>query len=197
MLPLLFANSLNTFIFWVAFAVWAIPEWIGAATQRVKRNARIQDRGSYAVLMLGIWMGLGLNFWLPSLLPGATITWHRSLLFFIGVALMLSGVALRWYAIHALGRYFTREVAIHPDQPIVQSGPYRYIRHPSYSGTLMTMLGIGLAMANWASLIAIMACTLLGHSYRVAIEEHALCEKLGQRYVEYMRRTRRFIPFVY
>jgi protein-S-isoprenylcysteine O-methyltransferase Ste14 len=147
--------------------------------------------------MLGIWIGLGLNFWLPPLFRGATITWHRSLLFFTGITLMLSGVALRWYAIHVLGRYFTQEVAIRPDQPVIQSGPYRYIRHPSYSGTLMTMLGIGLAMTNWASLMAIMACTLFGHSYRIAVEEHALREKLGQPYIDYMRRTRRFIPFVY
>jgi isoprenylcysteine carboxyl methyltransferase (ICMT) family protein YpbQ len=69
---------------------------------------------------------------------------------------MILGVILRWYAIHTLGGYFTRYVAIHPDQQVVQVGAYRYIRHPAYSGTLLTMLGLGLVMTNWASLVAIL-----------------------------------------
>ncbi|MCL4394660.1 MAG: isoprenylcysteine carboxylmethyltransferase family protein, partial [Chloroflexi bacterium] len=117
--------------------------------------------------------------------------------FGIGEALMLVGVALRWYAIRVLGQYFTRDVAVRPDQPVVQSGPYRYIRHPAYRGTLLTMLGLGLTVTNWTSLVAIMVCTLLGYAYRVSVEEQALREKIGQPYVDYMRRTRRFIPFVF
>jgi len=111
--------------------------------------------------------------------------------------LILLGLALRWYAIWKLGRYFTRDVAVSSDQPVVQSGPYRFIRHPAYSGTLLTMVGIGLAMTNWASLIAIIVCTLIGHLYRVSVEEQALSKTIGQPYIEYMRHTKRFIPFVF
>lgn len=110
---------------------------------------------------------------------------------------MLAGTVLRWYAIHVLGRYFTREVAVQPDHTIIRSGPYRYIRHPSYSGALLTMLGLGLAMTNWAGLAALMACALSGYSYRVMVEEHALRENIGAPYVDYMRYTRRFIPFLF
>ena len=197
MLPLLYGNNIYTFIFWGTFAVWAVPEWIGTLTQRSKSNMRAYDRGSYAVLMLGLFGGLALGFWLPLWAPGASLTWHRTLIFALGIALMLLGTTFRWYAIRVLGEYFTREVAVHPGQQVVQTGPYRYIRHPAYSRTLLTMLGLGLTMTNWASLLAIMACTLLGHSYRVAVEERALSEKIGLPYVEYMRHTRRFIPFVF
>ena len=197
MLPLLFGNTAYTLIFWIAFAIWVVPEWLGAFFQRAAGNAQIHDRGSYVVLMLGMWSGIALDFSLPLLLPAATITWHRTLLFGVGIALMLVGVALRWYAIRVLGQYFTRDVAVRPDQPVVQSGPYRYIRHPAYSGTLLTMLGLGLTVTNWTSLVAIMVCTLLGYAYRVSVEEQALRDKIGQPYVDYMRRTRRFIPFVF
>ena len=110
---------------------------------------------------------------------------------------MMLGVTLRWFAIWKLGRYFTRDVAVSSDQPVVQSGPYRFIRHPAYSGTFLTMFGLGLAMTNWASLISLLLCVFLGHFYRVRIEEEALIHNIGQPYTDYMRRTKRFIPLVF
>ena len=109
---------------------------------------------------------------------------------------MLLGVALRWYAVETLGRYFTRTLTVQADQSVVDVGPYRYVRHPAYSGTLLTMLGVGLALMNWASLLAIMVCAGAGYGYRMHIEERFLREELGQPYIDYMRRTRRLIPFV-
>ena len=197
MLPLQYGNNIYTLIFWGTWAVWAIPEWVGSLTQRAKGSAQALDRGSYAVLMLGMWAGILLNFWLPLWLPSASITWHRTLIFSLGIILMLLGVAFRWYAIRALGQYFTRDVAVHPSQQIVQTGPYRYIRHPAYSGTLLTMLGLGLTMTNWASVIAVVAGALLGHLYRISVEEKTLCEQIGQPYVEYMQHTRRLLPFIF
>ncbi len=197
MTPLPLANSIDRLIFWIAFAIWVAPEWIGAMYQRAHADAQIQDRGSQVVLLAGLWLGIGLNFSLPAYLPAATITWHRTFLFFIGIALMLAGVALRWYAIRALGRYFTREVAVQPGHQVIQAGPYRYIRHPSYSGALLTMVGLGLTMTNWAALAALLVCALIGYAYRVSVEERALREKIGAPYIDYMRRTRRFIPFLF
>jgi protein-S-isoprenylcysteine O-methyltransferase Ste14 len=104
---------------------------------------------------------------------------------------------LRWYAIWTLGSYFTRDVAVSTDQKIVQTGPYRSIRHPAYNGTFLTMLGVGLAMTNWASLFALLTCVFLGHMYRVNVEEKALSQTIGQPYIAYIHRTKRFIPFVF
>src|SRR5579871_4039046 len=95
-----------------------------------------------------------------------------------------------------LGRYFTFDVAVRAGQPVVQSGPYRFVRHPAYSGTLLSLFGIGVELANVASIVVILAGTLLGLLYRVRVEEKALIEALGQPYVDYMRHTKRFIPFV-
>jgi protein-S-isoprenylcysteine O-methyltransferase len=74
------------------------------------------------------------------------------LLFIAGICLMLLGVALRWYSVSVLGKYFTFDLAIHSGQVLVEVGPYRYIRHPSYSGALLSLLGFGLALGNWAGL---------------------------------------------
>jgi protein-S-isoprenylcysteine O-methyltransferase Ste14 len=157
----------------------------------------IQDRSSLGILLGLQWTGLALNFLLAWLLPAAAIRWQRTALFFLGLAAILLGVGLRWYSIWVLGRYFTRDVVVLPDQQVVQHGPYRLIRHPAYSGTFLTMLGVGLVVTNWASLLCLLLCVFLGHIYRVNIEEQALIQTIGQPYIEYMRRTKRFIPRVY
>ncbi len=150
------------------------------------------------IILIGMqWLGLVLNFSIAAMLPAAAIPWPRPVLFAIGVAFILLGVALRWYAIWTLGNYFTRDVAVSANQPVVQHGPYRFIRHPAYSGTFLTMLGVGLALTNWASLFALLACVFVGYSYRTNVEEHALVQSIGQPYIEYMGRTKRFIPLVF
>jgi protein-S-isoprenylcysteine O-methyltransferase Ste14 len=80
---------------------------------------------------------------------------------------------------------------------VVESGPYRLIRHPSYTGALLALFGIALALTNWASLAAIILGNAVGFGYRVMVEERALSCALGQSYSVYMRRTRRLIPFIF
>jgi protein-S-isoprenylcysteine O-methyltransferase Ste14 len=87
-------------------------------------------------------------------------------------------------------------VAIAPEQPVIEAGSYRLIRHPSYTGFLITLLGFGLSCTNWLSLLVLMGCALIGFSYRIHVEGHVLQEHLGLRYQEYTRRTKRLIPFV-
>ena len=200
MLPLVYTNPGAAAIFIAACLIWLVPEMIGMAPQMAKVSRKavvVQDRGSMLVLIGLQWTGLGLNFGLAWLWPAAGIAWQRTALFGLGIFFIILGVALRWYAIRTLGRFFTRDVAVSPDQQVVQRGPYRLIRHPAYSGTFLTMLGVGLAMANWASLVALLVCVFAGHFYRVRIEEKALIHTLGQPYIEYMRRTRRFIPLLF
>jgi protein-S-isoprenylcysteine O-methyltransferase Ste14 len=122
---------------------------------------------------------------------------NRTLLFGIGIFLILAGEAFRWYAIRVLGKFFTSVISIQEGQTVIENGPYRYIRHPSYSGAILSFLGFGLALTNWLSLALVILGTVLGYGYRVYIEEQALVEGLGQPYRDYMQRTKRFIPFIY
>lgn len=197
--PLVYSNRSALTLFAAACIIWNVPEMIGMSRQMARvsrRNATVDDRGSMRVLIGLQWVGLALNFALPFLAPRAAIRWRPSLLVRLGVCLICIGTAVRWYAIWTLGAYFTRDVAVSPDQRVMQAGPYRYVRHPAYTGTFLTMLGVGLAMTNWASLVVLMASVVLGHLYRVRVEEAALVQTLGPRYVDYMRCTRRFIPWV-
>jgi protein-S-isoprenylcysteine O-methyltransferase Ste14 len=200
LLPLVYTNAGAAVLFLIACLIWIVPEMIGTIRQTARvarKEASVQDRGSMGILIGLQWSGIALNFALSALFPAAAIRQQRITLLLLSVFLILLGVALRWYAIWTLGRYFTRDVAVSTDQKIVQTGPYRSIRHPAYSGTFLTMLGVGLAMTNWASLIVLLMLVLAGHIYRVHIEEKALIETIGQPYIEYMHHTKRFIPMIF
>lgn len=195
--PYFDSNSLHLIIFYVAFAIWAVPEFIGSFTQRIRAGGTAKDRGSYLVVAATLYLGTFLAFLLAFRLPAADIRWHTAIIFGLGIAILLAGVALRLYAMRTLGRFFTRSVAIHAGQVVIQHGPYRLIRHPSYTGALITLLGLGLALTNWASLIAISTIPAVGFLYRIPIEERALVEALGEPYREYMHHTHRLIPFIW
>ena len=125
------------------------------------------------------------------------MSWKRTWVFLAGICLMLAGIALRWYSVAVLGRYFTFDVAIHSGQTLIEAGPYRYIRHPSYSGALLTLLGFGLALGNWAGLAASLSCMGFAYAYRIPVEEAALAAALGEPYKQYMTRTWRLVPFLF
>jgi protein-S-isoprenylcysteine O-methyltransferase Ste14 len=164
--------------------------------KRLHAGIQRQDKGSRLVLSCLIVVGLLLGLLLALKVPATAITRAPDLLFWLGMLLIYAGIALRFYAITLLGTFFTTTVAVSPEQTVIEAGPYRLIRHPSYTGLLVILLGIGLSLTNWSSLIVIIGCALIGFRYRIRVEEEVLQEQLGHRYQEYMRRTKRLIPFV-
>jgi protein-S-isoprenylcysteine O-methyltransferase Ste14 len=196
--PLFAHNLLLLRVLVVSCLIWCVIEASVEIRQRkrFRVGAQRQDKGSKAVLGLLIWLGSALCVLLAFRVPATAITSARVFLFWLGMLLIYAGIALRLYAIHVLGTSFTTTVAIAPEQSVIEAGPYRFIRHPSYTGLLITLLGLGLSYTNWLSLLVLMGCALIGLGYRISVEERVLKEHLGQRYQQYMRRTKRLIPFV-
>ena len=121
----------------------------------------------------------------------------RAQVFYVGSGLMIAGLVFRWVAIRQLGRFFVPEVVIQPGQRVLDQGLYRYLRHPSYMGTFITVFGYGLALTNWLSLLVMLILPGLAYGYRMRVEEAALLEAFGEDYRAYMRRTKRLIPFIF
>jgi len=115
----------------------------------------------------------------------------------IGLVLLLTGIVIRWSAIQTLGKYFTGTVLIVQDHKLIRRGIYKYVRHPAYAGALLAHLGLGLAFANWWSLILSVIPYLVAAIYRMHVEEQALRTTFGSEYVEYANHTNRLIPRVY
>jgi len=118
-------------------------------------------------------------------------------LLYVGCALFVIGLGLRWYSIWYLGRFFTVTVAIHSRHEIIDTGPYRRIRHPSYAGALLAFFGLALTLDNWLSLALIVLPVTMAFRRRIRIEERALSNALGRPYTSYMQRTKRLIPGVF
>lgn len=154
------------------------------------------DESTLRVLWATILVSIVAAFALAQRYPEAVMG-RSKLALWTGCTLFGLGLALRWYAIVYLGRFFTVNVAIHSRHEVVDTGPYRLIRHPSYAGALVAFLGLALCIGNWLSLAVLMLPVTWAFARRIATEEHALANALGTPYVRYMQRTRRLVPYLY
>jgi protein-S-isoprenylcysteine O-methyltransferase len=122
---------------------------------------------------------------------------HGPVLLAVALALFAIGVALRASAIVVLGRFFTVDVAIHADHELVRRGPYRVLRHPSYTGALLVFFGLALLFDSWPAL-AVATLPVLGVLlWRIRVEERALSAHFGKAWLSYAARTQRLVPFVW
>jgi protein-S-isoprenylcysteine O-methyltransferase Ste14 len=182
-------------LFWGVFYIWVGSEIFLGWKLRLSEGAVASDAGSRFFLVGSIWVGVALGIALAFAVPSAAFTSSRRPLFYLGIGLMVAGLAFRWYSIRVLGRSFTYTVATHRDQKVVEAGPYRWIRHPSYTGALLTVLAVLVCMTNPVALLGLLP-PLLGYAYRIRVEERALVQNLGEPYRSYMKRTKRLIPFL-
>jgi protein-S-isoprenylcysteine O-methyltransferase len=156
---------------------------------------RREDRGSTRVLMIGFPLVWGLAWTCLNYFPHASFAGVP--IFFAGIAMLIAGLLLRWWSIATLGRMFTIDVSIRAEHRLIESGPYRYLRHPSYSAILLAYLGIALCLGNAASLLVIMLGSTALLLNRMRVEEMALLSAFGEQYRNYMGRTCRLIPVLY
>ncbi len=188
-----FPNSAIDWIFLVVIYIWTAVEivntfWIGRS-RKTAGNWR-RDRGSYWVIVLMVWGSIVLTFLIRSFNLGV---FHNAVQYF-GLGLVIFGIAFREWAVLTLGRFFRVVVTVDQDHRLIRRGPYRWLRHPSYTGSILTLIGVPLTLGTWAGCLMVLLLSLGGYLYRVKIEEKALLEALGDEYREYMQHTWRFFP---
>lgn len=180
--------------FWIVFLFAFGPEF-GLISRSRPAKGEKTDRGSTAVIVLAGWIGSFAAFAVAGL-PMFVIQRGQKPWFVAGLLILLTGSTIRRHCWRRLGQYFTGNVKTAADQPVIQSGAYRWVRHPSYTGGMLMYLGTGLALTNWLSVLLVTMPALAAYLYRVRVEEQALLVNLGPPYEDYMRRTKRFVPFV-
>ena len=160
------------------------------------RGART-DRGTHAVLAVTLTGAIVLALRFPRWAPGLSLSGGAVWPFVLGAVVFWSGAALRWWSVATLGRFFQLTVVVQEGQTVVDRGPYRLLRHPSYTGALVILLGVGIACDNALSVAACVVLPALGFLRRISVEEELLARELGEPYRAYARRTRRLIPGVW
>ncbi len=116
--------------------IYLISELLLTVTRRSRsRTGTKQDRSTLRVVWLVIMVSVAAGIYVAKQWPAAALPHHRSFVF-AGVVLFVAGLLLRWWAIITLGRFFTVDVTIEKDHELVERGPFRMVRHPSYTGVL-------------------------------------------------------------
>jgi protein-S-isoprenylcysteine O-methyltransferase Ste14 len=174
-------------------ALWLISEiLISILTRSKKSESKSFDQNSIGVLWLVI---------IPSIFAGIYIAVsfpHYNVIgYFIGLFLVVAGMTVRLIAIFSLKKYFNANVAIHKDHKLKTVGMYSVVRHPSYTGALLSFFGLGLSQGNWVSLLVIFIPVLLAFIYRINIEEKILSENFQDEYRCYKKKTKKLIPYIF
>ncbi|MGP8215804.1 MAG: methyltransferase family protein [Bacteroidia bacterium] len=184
------------YIFYGTYIVWILSEII---LNRLARPAKSDKQGVDKHTELYVWIAIAIAVSVGVYVSEITSfpVFFNEKIEFVGLAVIIIGIIIRFAAIRQLGRFFTVSVTIRDDHRIIQSGFYKYLRHPSYTGALLSFFGLGIQLNNWLSFFIVFVPILFAFIYRINIEEKVLIEQFGQQYKEYIGRTKRIIPFVY
>ena len=188
MRPLVLNHAVAAAIFFPVYAAWVVWELV------LQRRTGTPDRTRMSEV-IATTAGSVLIF--PASAVGLRLPGPKWLPVVVGVALLVAGWAFRAWAVRTLGRWFKVTVTVEPGQQVVDFGPYRLIRHPSYTGILVALLGSGIALDSWASVAVAVVLPLLAILRRIGEEEAILLRELGTPYTDYMRRTWRLVPGVW
>ena len=191
------------FVWPYAVLFWVVLAWVTVPEMRLLRAARKsgalrseQDAGTGNLVIRGTNVVLPAAIAFAFLFGAATFA-HRKFFLFAGVALLIAGGLLRRHCFSMLGEHFTYAVQVLANQPVVSSGAYRLVRHPSYLAGMLMFAGWGVALTNWVSVALLVVGPALVYARRILVEERALVATIGEPYEHYMRRTKRLIPYVY
>lgn len=193
----LFAAALLVFLVNEARVEWLSRRSSSAPAAATASNF---DRGSKITLVIAFTVGVlgacGAPVLFPALSFDQSSVGARGI-FGVGLVLILVATAGRVWAVHTLGRWFTTEVRTDAAQPVIEHGPYRWVRHPSYTALMACLAGIGLVLGNLASLGIMVIVPMIGFAFRIRVEEQALFAQLGEPYQRYAQTHRRLLPGIW
>jgi len=167
-------------------------------SRRKQDNRKISksgDKGSIWLLTISISMGYWLSFIIASTKTGRIYHWNT--FFVIGSLLALTGLIIRVTSIMKLKQQFTYTVTKIENHELIETGLYKIIRHPGYLGQLIIFLGISVCLSNWLSILLMIIPVLSGYLNRINVEERFMIEQMGEKYLDYRKRTKRLIPSIY
>jgi len=164
--------------------------------QRSKSNVtKSSDKNSLRLLYGLITVSYTLSFSIGATKIGRIYPWNT--FFAIGMVLIVIGFMIRIQSIRILKQYFTYSIATVENHKVIETGLYKFIRHPGYFGQIIIFVGISTSISNWLSILAMLIPITFGYLYRIKVEERFMVEQLGEEYLNYQERTKRLFPMIY
>jgi protein-S-isoprenylcysteine O-methyltransferase len=177
----------------VLLFAWIFVDSLVIGRYRTAANEN-RDRYSMVLILASNLLAWTAAIWLARRGPGGFVSWPLQA---AGLAVMITGIAVRSLAIAQLGRLHSPNVAVQADHRVVDTGLYRHVRHPSYLGALIAYFGCAVALGNWLGVVVVMGLTVPAYLLRIHEEEAVLAEMLGEPYRAYQARTHRLVPGLY
>lgn len=176
--------------------VFALSEFLLMLVKhsRIKSAKTRMDQGSMILIWVMITFGFTAGFFLAKHDSWKSI---NSIITVFGLLLVLMGIIIRWIAIVQLGKSFTVDVAITDTARLKTDGLFRRVRHPSYLGLLIIIVGFSATMNSLNSFFVFFIPVTLAVLYRIRVEEEVLFQEFGDNYTEYKSKTKKLIPGVY
>ena len=174
-------------LFIVIWSIWLISEILLNRLFRSKKDDRQNlDLGSLRIIWITI--GIANSFGILSAIFIELPISNYFLIPYLGLLIIACGIILRFISVISLGKFFTVDVTIRKDHKIKKDGMYRLIRHPSYTGSLVSFFGFGLSLNNWISLVIIFLPVFFAMLHRIKIEEKSLIDQFGMEYTDYRKK---------
>ncbi|MCX6833579.1 MAG: isoprenylcysteine carboxylmethyltransferase family protein, partial [candidate division Zixibacteria bacterium] len=176
--------------------IWVLSEIALARLKHSDTAGTKQDKSSLRILWSTIILGITAGYFLAMYRVGTipAVSYYAAI---SGLALIVVGLVVRWIAILTLWKYFTVDVSIANEHKLVNKGLYKLVRHPAYTGSLLSFLGVGMVFSSWLALLVIFVPITIAFVYRIKVEEKALTAFFGDQYARYCATTKRLIPMIY
>jgi protein-S-isoprenylcysteine O-methyltransferase Ste14 len=194
--PLVFQHGTAAVTFSATLLLWLVFEFVMRVRQHQQATGPAAYDPSAVILLPCIVLSiiaaevLGRRGGLPW--PGGPV-WPVV----AGITLIVAGIGLRAWSILTLGRFFQYWIKVQPGHTVVTSGPYRYVRHPSYTGIALILIGVALASDDVWSLVAVAILGGIGLAVRIRAEEQQLSQSLGEEYTQFAASRKRLVPGVF
>jgi protein-S-isoprenylcysteine O-methyltransferase len=178
-----------SWIIWILFESWIFI--------RERKNVdKSEDKSTRGINVISIILAIIIGYLFIKVkyleIPGS---FNSQLI--VAIIVIWAGLILRFWAVQTLGKFFRTTVMIQKEHQVIKNGPYRYIRHPSYTGLLLATVGVAIGMGNWLGLIFMVSIVFVALQRRIILEEKVLQKSLGEEYQSYIKNTKRLIPFIY
>ncbi|WP_123053363.1 isoprenylcysteine carboxylmethyltransferase family protein [Clostridium sp. JN-1] len=193
-----FSNIFDHDVFQTVFLIWLIVEcaiFIFTFHKSFSKNSdkKFKDKGSFFTIVIGVYACIYFSFLFRNKLN--LILPHS--FFWVGIIFMSVGIVIRCWAVFTLRKFFSLSVIVESKQSIVSSGPYKLIRHPAYTGTILTLIGISISIKSIMSILTALIIISVVYGYRIKIEEKVLINSFGKEYLNYINKTWKLIPWVF
>ncbi len=193
MRPLVLHDLLAAILYVASLATWSLVELTMRLRSRSRSRPHTAPEWTFLFVILMI-LASAVAATVADILHLAPLPGPAWWPMVVGLGLLWAGILLRLWAVLTLGRFFKLTVVIQEGHRVIDHGPYRWLRHPSYLGVIFAAGGIGLIGGDWVGAAALLVGTVTAFSVRIPAEERALLQALGEEYAAYARRTARLVP---